>query len=243
VTGGGSGIGRAVSLALASEGYTVVVAGRRQDALEATVKAAVDGRGRLLAIPTDVRDPSSVAHLFGRTEELFGRLDLLFNNAGMISEPLPLDEVEPEVLASVVETNLLGPLYCTSYAMRLMKKQHPRGGRIINNGSVSADRPRPNSAPYTATKHAITGLTKSTILDGREHDIACGQIDIGNAHPLMTARATSARVEPDASVATEPTMAVENVVRAVVFMAGLPPEANVPFMTVMASMMPLYGRG
>jgi NAD(P)-dependent dehydrogenase (short-subunit alcohol dehydrogenase family) len=234
VTGGGSGIGRAVALALAKEGYAVVIAGRRKDALEETAKHANQVSLQVVPIPADVRDPFSVRTLFARTVEIFGRLDLLFNNAGTGAPPVSLDELSTEQWRLVVDTNLSGVFYCTQEAFRIMRHQNPRGGRIINNGSISAHAPRPNSAPYTATKHAITGLTKSTSLDGRPYDIACGQIDIGNAATELT--------EPIASQG-EPRMDVADVARAVVFMASLPLDTNVQFMTVMATKMPYIGRG
>jgi NAD(P)-dependent dehydrogenase (short-subunit alcohol dehydrogenase family) len=234
VTGGGSGIGRAVALALAKEDYAVVIAGRRQDALEETAKQANQASLHVVPIPADVRDPVSVRTLFARTVEIFGRLDLLFNNAGTGAPPVSLDELSTEQWRLVVDTNLSGAFYCTQQAFRIMRDQDPRGGRIINNGSISAHAPRPNSAPYTATKHAITGLTKSTSLDGRQYDISCGQIDIGNAATELT--------EPIASQG-EPRMDVADVARAVVFMASLPLDTNVQFMTVMATKMPYIGRG
>jgi NAD(P)-dependent dehydrogenase (short-subunit alcohol dehydrogenase family) len=243
VTGGGSGVGRAVALAFAAEGDHVVVAGRDPGRLDATVEAASGLSGTVVAVPTDVRDHGAVAHLFDTTVAMAGRLDVLFNNAGMGSPPVPLDELAPEVIADVVATNLTGMFWCTREAMRVMKSQRPRGGRIINNGSISADRPRPNGAPYTATKHAVTGLTKSTILDGRSFDIAAGQIDIGNASTDMTAAMEQGILQPDGRIAVEPVMDVENVGRTVVHMASLPLDANVAFVTVMATTMPLYGRG
>ena len=243
VTGAGTGIGKAVALALLQDGYSVVLAGRRKELLEA---AAIEGKSsgsRTLVVPTDVSDPLSVRALFARTKETFGRLDLLFNNAGTGAPPLPLEDLTYEQWKSVVDINLTGVFLCTQEAFKLMKSQQPRGGRIINNGSISAHAPRPNSAPYTATKHAITGLTKSTSLDGRKYDIACGQIDIGNAATPMTERMKKGVPQPDGSVAVEPTMDVQNVARAVVLMAGLPPDANVQFLTVMATKMPFVGRG
>ena len=243
VTGAGTGIGKAVALALLQDGYSVVLAGRRKELLEA---AAVEGKSsgsRTLVVPTDVSDPLSVRALFARTKETFGRLDLLFNNAGTGAPPLPLEDLTYEQWKSVVDINLTGVFLCTQEAFKLMKSQQPRGGRIINNGSISAHAPRPNSAPYTATKHAITGLTKSTSLDGRKYDIACGQIDIGNAATPMTERMKKGVPQPNGSVAVEPTMDVQNVARAVVLMASLPPDANVQFLTVMATKMPFVGRG
>jgi NAD(P)-dependent dehydrogenase (short-subunit alcohol dehydrogenase family) len=243
VTGAGSGIGRAVALALLEADYQVALAGRRAQALDATVQAAGNRAADMLAIVTDVTDPESVARLFSIVGERFGRLDLLFNNAGIGSPPVPLDELRLEQLRAVIDTNLLGPFLCTQQAMRMMKAQSPRGGRIINNGSISAHAPRPNSAPYTATKHAITGLTKSTSLDGRRYDIACGQIDIGNAATEMAARMATGVPQANGDVAIEPLMDVAHVASAVVYMAGLPLAANVQFMTVMATKMPFVGRG
>ncbi len=243
VTGGGSGIGRAVALAFADQGDHVVVAGRDRDRLDATVEAAAASSGTIVALPTDVRDHGSVVRLFDATVATAGRLDVLFNNAGMASASVPLDELAPQAIADVVATNLTGMLWCTREAMRVMKAQAPRGGRIINNGSISADRPRPNTAPYTATKHAVTGLTKSTILDGRAYGIAAGQIDIGNASTDMTAVMREGIVQPDGRVAVEPVMDVEHVGQVVVQMASLPLDANIAFVTVMATTMPLYGRG
>jgi len=243
VTGAGSGIGRATALALLREGYSVVLAGRRSEALAETVARAGEAGPRALAVPTDVTDPAAVRELFERTRTTFGRLDLLFNNAGTGAPPVPLEDLTVEQWRRVVDVNLTGPFLCTQEAFRLMKAQTPRGGRVINNGSISAHAPRPNSAPYTATKHAITGLTKSTALDGRKYDIACGQIDIGNAETDLTARMKAGVPQADGSVAPEPTMDVEHVARAVVYMAGLPPDANVLFLTVMATKMPFVGRG
>jgi NAD(P)-dependent dehydrogenase (short-subunit alcohol dehydrogenase family) len=243
VTGGGTGIGSAVAQALAREGYSVVVAGRRRERLEATVAEGSASGGRLLAISADVGDPESVRSLFAQTREAFGRLDLLFNNAGRGAPPVPLEDLAFEQWQSVVDANLTGAFLCTQEAFRLMKSQDPPGGRIINNGSISAHAPRPNSAPYTATKHAITGLTKSTSLDGRRYDIACGQIDIGNAATEMTEPMAAGVPQPNGSIAVEPRMDVAEVARAVVFMASLSLEANVQFMTVMATKMPFVGRG
>jgi len=243
VTGAGSGIGKAVALALLREGYAVALAGRRREALEAVARQAKTAGGRALAVPTDVSDPSSVRALFERTREVFGRLDLLFNNAGIGAPTVPLEDVTYERWKAVVDTNLTGAFLCTQEAFKLMKSQEPRGGRIINNGSISAHAPRPNSAPYTATKHAITGLTKSAALDGRKYDIACGQIDIGNAATEMTARMKQGVPQANGSIAVEPTMDPEHVASAVVYMASLPPEANVQFLTVMATKMPFIGRG
>jgi NAD(P)-dependent dehydrogenase (short-subunit alcohol dehydrogenase family) len=243
VTGAGSGIGKATTLALLHEGYAVVLVGRRPEALAQTVAEAGANGARALAVPTDIADEASVCRLFDKTKETFGRLDLLFNNAGTGAPPVPLEELRFEQWRHVVEVNLTGAFLCTQAAFRLMKAQTPRGGRIINNGSISAHTPRPNSAPYTATKHAITGLTKSTALDGRPYDIACGQIDIGNAETEMTARMKSGVLQASGEMAVEPTMAVENVARAVLYMASLPLDANVLFLTVMATRMPFVGRG
>ncbi len=243
VTGAGSGIGKAVALALAGDGYAVVLAGRRADRLEQAVRDGHAHAGQLLAVATDVADPESVKALFARTKERFGRLDLLFNNAGIGAPGVPLDELTVEQWRTVVDTNLTGAFLCTQQAFALMKSQTPKGGRIINNGSISASVPRPHSAPYTATKHAITGLTKSTSLDGRAHDIACGQIDIGNASTELAAKMAKGVPQANGTIAIEPLMDVEHVARAVLYMASLPLEANVQFMTVMATKMPFIGRG
>jgi NAD(P)-dependent dehydrogenase (short-subunit alcohol dehydrogenase family) len=243
VTGGGSGIGRATALALLAEGYCVALAGRRADALEQTIAAAGKDGSRMISVATDVGDPASVRALFEKTRQAFGRLDLLFNNAGVGAPPIPLEDLTFEQWKRVVDVNLTGVFLCTQEAIRLMKSQTPRGGRIINNGSISAHAPRPNSAPYTATKHAITGMTKSIALDGRKHDIACGQIDIGNAETEMTARMKSGVQQASGEMAVEPTMDVQNVARAVVHMASLPLDANILFVTIMATKMPLVGRG
>jgi NAD(P)-dependent dehydrogenase (short-subunit alcohol dehydrogenase family) len=243
VTGAGSGIGRATALALLREGYAVILAGRRVEALAGTVAEAGPDGARALAVAADVSDAASVGELFARTREKFGRLDLLFNNAGTGAPPVPLEELTLDQWRRVLDVNLTGAFLCTREAFRLMKAQLPRGGRIINNGSLSAYTPRPRSAPYTASKHAITGLTKATALDGREHDIACGQIDIGNAQTPMTARMKHGVPQAGGSVAAEPTMDVEHVARAVVYMASLPLDANVLFLTVMANRMPFVGRG
>ena len=242
VTGAGSGIGKAVAIALMGAGYRVALAGRRADALESTLHAAA-AEGDSIPVPTDVTDSDSVARLFTTVLEQFGRLDLLFNNAGTNAPATPLEDLPTAQLRSVIETNLLGPFLCTQHAIRLMKSQSPRGGRIINNGSISAHAPRPNSAPYTATKHAITGLTKSTSLDGRKYDIACGQIDIGNASTEMAARMATGVPQARGDIAIEPLMDVANVASAVVYMASLPLDANVQFLTVMATKMPFVGRG
>lgn len=243
VTGAGSGIGAAVAAALLSEGYHVVLSGRRENRLKQTAESSGAEKDRILVCACDVRDPDDVQALFRRTEERFGRLDLLFNNAGAGAPPVPMEELSYEQWRTVVDTNLTGPFLCTQAAIKLMKRQEPMGGRIINNGSISAHVPRPNSAPYTATKHAITGLTRSTSLDGRPYRIACGQIDIGNAATEMTAPMARGVPQANGEIAAEPTMDVENVARAVVYMASLPLDANVQFMTVMATTMPYIGRG
>ena len=243
VTGAGSGIGRASAQALPEDGYSVVLTGRRSEPLEATAADAGEAAERALAVPTDVGDPGAVDALFAKTEERFGRLDVLFNNAGTNVPSVPLDELTYEQWKTVVDINLTGVFLCTRAAFRLMKRQDPQGGRIINNGSISAHVPRPGSAPYTATKHAITGLTRTTSLDGRPYDIACGQIDIGNAATEMTERMTQGVPQADGSIQVEPTMDVANVARAIVHMASLDLSANVQFMTVMATKMPFIGRG
>jgi NAD(P)-dependent dehydrogenase (short-subunit alcohol dehydrogenase family) len=243
VTGAGSGIGRASALALARDGYAVVLAGRRPEPLEAAAQEARASGAQALAVPTDVGDPEAVRTLFAATVDAFGRLDLLFNNAGRGAPSVPLEDLSYEDWRAVVDTNLTGPFLCTQEAVRIMKAQTPKGGRIINNGSISAYSPRPNSAPYTATKHAITGLTRSTALDGRAHDIACGQIDIGNAATELTEPMAAGVPQANGTVAAEPRMDVELVARAVVQMAALPLDANVQFMTLMATKMPFIGRG
>ncbi len=240
VTGAGSGIGRAVAIGLAVDGFAVVLAGRRKDALEETAASIVTD---FLVQPTDVTDVSEVDALFAATEARFGRLDLLFNNAGVGAPAVPMDQLTLEQWRRAVDTNLTGSFLCAQRAMAIMKRQDPRGGRIINNGSISAHTPRPNSAPYTASKHAITGLTKSIALDGREHGITCGQIDIGNAESPMTARMTDGVPQPDGSRRPEPVMDVDDAARGVRYMAGLPPGSNVLFLTVMAAGMPFAGRG
>ncbi len=240
VTGAGSGVGKEAALALAREGYAVALAGRRAEALEETRAAC---HGNALAVATDVRDPESVAALFAKTKAAFGRLDVLFNNSGISAPPIPLEDLSVEQWTAVVETNLTGVFLCTQEAFRMMKAQDPMGGRIVNNGSISAYVPRPNSAPYSATKSAITGLTRATSLDGRKYDIACGQLDIGNTVSPMTAKMKDGVAQPNGTVAPEPTMAVDNVGRAVAYMASLPLDANVQFMTVMATKMPYIGRG
>lgn len=243
VTGAGSGIGKASALALVADGYTVVAAGRRESALEGTKDAAEADRERIVPIVTDVSDPKSVQALFAQTKQTLGRLDLLFNNAGTNVPATPIEDLTVEQWNTVVNANLTGVFLCTREAFRLMRDQQPQGGRIINNGSISATTPRPNAAPYTATKHAVTGLTKSTALEGRKYDIACGQIDIGNAGTEMTARMSRGVIQATGELKVEPTMDVENVARSVVHMASLPLDANVLFMTVMANQMPFVGRG
>jgi len=243
VTGAGSGIGRAVAIGLLEAGYAVVLAGRRVDRLEQTVRDAGAFGARALRVPTDVRDPVAVQALFAAVRDRFGRLDLLFNNAGVALRGTPLEDVTIDEWRSIVDVNVTGAFLCTQQAFRLMKKQQPQGGRIINNGSISAHAPRPHSAPYTATKHAITGLTKSTALDGRRYSIACGQIDIGNAATEMTATMESGVPQANGTTAAEPRLDVAHVVRAVLYMANLPLDANVQFMTVMATKMPFIGRG
>ena len=243
VTGAGSGIGRAVAIGLLKEDYSVVVAGRRAEPLKETVSQSRADGARALDVPTDVTNPASVRALFDAARDAFGRLDLLFNNAGVSAPGVPLDELTVDQWRSVVDVNLTGAFLCTQQAFRLMKDQQPRGGRIINNGSISAHAPRPNSAPYTASKHAITGLTKSTSLDGRRFDIACGQIDIGNARTEMTARYAKGTLQANGETAEEPLLDLAHVVHAVIYMASLPLDANVQFLTVMATKMPFVGRG
>ena len=242
VTGGGSGIGKASALALAREGFAVVIAGRRPEPLQAVVSEIEGLQGRALGVPTDVGDPESVEALFAATKAKFGRLDVLFNNAGFGANA-PIEELEFARWKAVVDTILTGSFLCTQQAFRMMKEQNPMGGRIINNGSISAHVPRPNSAAYTSTKHAITGLTKSTSLDGRRWDISCGQIDVGNALTEMTQRMTRGILQPTGETIVGPTMDVENVARAVVFMSTVTPDANVQTITVMATKMPFVGRG
>lgn len=243
VTGGGTGVGKATALGLAKAGFTVVVVGRRAEPLQETVREIEAAGGKGKAAPCDVGDPRAVADLFQMVEQSYGRLDLLFNNAGMGTPPVPMEDLTYEQWSAVVAVNLTGPFLCTQQAMRLMKKQKPQGGRIVNNGSISAHTPRPFSAPYTATKHAITGLTKATSLDGRNFDITCSQIDIGNAATPMTARMAGGVPQPNGTTMPEPTMAAENVANAIVYMASLPLDANVLTMTVMANKMPFVGRG
>jgi NAD(P)-dependent dehydrogenase (short-subunit alcohol dehydrogenase family) len=240
VTGAGTGIGKASALALAKAGYAVVLAGRRKEALDETAKEAKGAQ--MLAVPTNVGDPASVKALFAKVKDHFGRLDVLFNNAGMGAPPVPMEELTYDQWSAVVAANLTGPFLCTQEAFKIMKDQKPRGGRIINNGSISAHTPRPFSSPYTSTKHAITGLTKSTALDGRAYDIACGQIDIGNAATPMTERMTKGVLQPNGTTMPEPRMNVEDVAKAVVHMASLSLDSNILFMTIMATKMPFVGR-
>jgi len=243
VTGAGTGIGKSASLRLLEAGYRVALAGRRRGPLEEVAAQAGSSVDRTLVVPTDVGSPASVRSLFNRCRERFGRLDLLFNNAGIGAPPKPLEDLSVEEWQAVVDTNLTGSFLCTQQAFEIMKSQTPQGGRIINNGSVSAQVPRPNSAPYTSTKHAITGLTRSTSLDGRKYDIACSQIDIGNALTPMTAKSRDGALQAHGAVVVEPTMDADHVARAVVYIAELPLDANVQFMTVMATKMPYIGRG
>ena len=243
VTGAGTGIGKHSALALMREGYAVVLAGRRKDLLEATAAEGKATGSPSLVVPTDVSDPESIRALFAKTKDTFGRLDLLFNNAGIGAPPVPMEELPFEKWKAVVDTNLTGSFICTQEVIKIMKSQQPRGGRIINNGSISAHAPRPYSVAYTSTKHAITGLTKSTSLDGRKYDIACGQIDVGNAATEMTERMKKGVPQANGTVEVEPTMDVQNVAKAVVYMASLPLDANVQFLTVMATKMPFVGRG
>jgi len=243
VTGAGTGIGKQAALALLHEGYSVVLAGRRRELLDATAEQGKASGSPTLVVPTDVGDPASVKSLFAQTKKAFGRLDLLFNNAGVGAPGIPLEDLTYEQWKSVVDINLTGAFLCIQEAFRIMKNQDPRGGRIVNNGSISAHAPRPNSAPYTATKHGMTGLTKATSLDGRKYDIACGQIDIGNAATEMTARMKRGVPQANGTLEAEPTFDAQQVARAVVYMASLPLEANVLFMTVMATKMPFVGRG
>jgi len=242
VTGAGSGIGKSVALTLLKNGYSVALAGRRKDALEQAVKDSGAG-ARVLAVPTDVSDPQSVKALFAKTKQAFGRLDLLFNNAGVSAPGVPLEDLTVEQWRNVVDINLSGMFFCMQEAFRMMKDQNPRGGRIINNGSISAHAPRPNSAPYTSTKHAVTGLTKSASLDGRKYDIACSQIDIGNALTDMAAKMTKGVPQANGEIKVEPTMDVQRVADAVLHMASLPLDTNMQFVTIMATKMPFVGRG
>ena len=243
VTGAGSGIGKASARALLREGWSVVLAGRRAEVLAVAVTEAGPLGSQALAVPTDVSDPASVRALFAKTKETFGRLDLLFNNAGINAPKIPLEDLTYEQWKSVVDVNITGAFLCTQEAFKLMKSQTPRGGRIINNGSISAHAPRPDSAPYTTTKHAMTGLTRATSLDGRKYDIACGQIDIGNAETTRTARMRNGVPQANGTVAVEPLMDVQHVANAIVHMASLPLDANVQFLTIMATKMPYIGRG
>lgn len=243
VTGAGTGIGKAVALSLMKEGYATVFAGRRKDKLEEAASEGKSSGAKSLVVPTDVSDPAAIKALFAKTKETFGRLDVLFNNAGIGAPAVPLEELPYETWKQVVDTNLTGMFLCTQEAIKIMKAQDPRGGRIINNGSISAHAPRPNSAAYTSAKHAITGLTKSTSLDGRQYDIACGQIDIGNAATEMTRGMSQGALQADGSVAPEPTFDAQHVADAVLFMAALPLDANVQFLTITATTMPFIGRG
>jgi NAD(P)-dependent dehydrogenase (short-subunit alcohol dehydrogenase family) len=243
VTGAGSGIGREIALQLLKDGYSVVLAGRKLNALEATVQLSAAQEGRALVVPTDITDPAQVSALFKATKDHYGRLDLLFNNAGIFTPPASLEDVAIEHWQSAVDVNLTGAFLCTREAFRIMKDQQPRGGRIINNGSISAHVPRPQAVAYTATKHAITGLTKATSLDGRKYDIACGQIDIGNASTDMTQKIEKGILQANGSIEVEPTMNAQHIAHAVSYMASLPLDANVQFMTIMATKMPFIGRG
>ena len=243
VTGAGTGVGRGAALALMQAGFTVVLAGRRKDKLEEVAKEGAAAGGKSLVVPADIADPASIKALFAKTKETFGRLDVLFNNAGIGAPAVPIEDLPYDKWKAVVDTNLNGTFLCTQEAFRIMKDQMPRGGRIINNGSISAHTPRPFTIAYTATKHAITGLTKSTALDGRAYDIACGQIDIGNAVSPLTERMVEGILQPNGQKMKEPRMDVDHVGQAVVYMAGLPLESNVLFMTVMATKMPFVGRG
>jgi NAD(P)-dependent dehydrogenase (short-subunit alcohol dehydrogenase family) len=242
ITGGGTGIGKHSALALLKEGYSVALAGRRQEMLDEVISESGAGE-QVIGVVTDVGDPDSVANLFAKTKAQFGRVDVLFNNAGTGAPSVPLEDLTFEQWKRVVDANLTGTFLCTQEAFRIMKAQDPMGGRIINNGSISAHVPRPNSAPYTSTKHAVTGLTKSTSLDGRKYNIVCGQIDIGNALTNMTARMSNGVPQADGSMKEEPTMDVENVAQAIVQMSNLPLSANIQFMTILASSMPYVGRG
>ena len=243
ITGAGSGIGKAVALAFLKDGYRVALAGRRQEALDGTIKDAGKNGANAIAVPTDVSNPDTVKNLFSVTREKFGRVDVVFNNAGVNAPGVPLEELTVEQWKNVVDINLSGMFYCIQEAFRVMKDQDPRGGRIINNGSISAHAPRPNSSPYTATKHAVTGLTKCASLDGRKYDIACGQIDIGNAMTELAARMAKGVPQADGSIKPEAMMDVREVASAAIYMASLPLDTNVQFMTIMATKMPFVGRG
>jgi NAD(P)-dependent dehydrogenase (short-subunit alcohol dehydrogenase family) len=243
VTGAGSGVGEATALALVKDGWTVVLAGRRPENLDTVAKQCAALGGKTLAVPTDITDPASIAALFQKTKDTYGRLDLLFNNAGVGAPPVPIDELPYEKWKAAVDTNLNGSFLCTQEAFRIMRHQNPQGGRIINNGSISAHTPRPMTIAYTATKHAMTGLTKSTSLDGRAYNIACGQVDIGNAVSPLTERMVGGMLQPNGQMVPEPRMAVEDVGKAVAYMASLSLDSNVLFMTVMATKMPFVGRG
>ncbi len=243
ITGAGSGIGKAVALAFLNEGYRVALAGRCQDALQSTIKEAGESGANAIAVPTDVSDPDAVKKLFSQARDKFGRVDVVFNNAGVNAPGVPLEELTVDQWKNVVDINLSGMFYCIQEAFRVMKDQDPRGGRIINNGSISAHAPRPNSAPYTATKHAVTGLTKCASLDGRKYDIACGQIDIGNAMTELAARMAKGVPQADGSIKPEAMMRVSEVASAALYMASLPLDTNVQFMTIMATKMPFVGRG
>ncbi len=243
ITGAGSGIGRATALAFLADGYQVALAGRRLPALEETMAMAGDNSSYAIAVPTNVTEEVQVTKLFSKAKETFGRIDVVFNNAGAFAPSVALENMTVEQWKSVIDTNLTGMFLCIREAFRIMKAQDPMGGRIINNGSVSAYSPRPNSAPYTASKHGVTGLTKSAALDGRKYDIICSQIDIGNAHTSITSRMTGGVLQADGAIKPEAVMNVDNVASAVLYMANLPPEANVQFMTIMATKMPFIGRG
>ena len=243
VTGAGSGIGQAVALEYLSAGYYVALAGRRESALNETISLATDANDKVVAIPTDVSDPSAVRALFTKVKNQFGRLDVLFNNAGMNAPPVSLEELSDEQWTTIVDVNFNGMFYCLREAFKVMKSQDPRGGRIINNGSISAHAPRPNSIPYTSTKHAVTGLTKSASLDGRKYDIACSQLDIGNAMTELAAKMASGVPQADGTIKAESMMNVKEVATAALYMAELPLNTNVQFMTIMATKMPFVGRG
>lgn len=243
ITGAGSGIGKATALAFLNDGYCVALAGRRRDALEDTIKESDDKASNALAVPTDVTDPGAVINLFSNTSDKFGRIDVVFNNAGAFAPGIALENLTFEQWKAIVDVNLTGTFLCLQQAFRIMKSQNPRGGRIINNGSISAHAPRPNSAPYVATKHGITGLTKSASLEGRKYDIACCQIDIGNAMTDLASGISRGALQANGSIEPEPMMNVREVARAVLYMASLPLDANIQFMTIMATKMPFIGRG